>query len=342
MVVLGVDELNLRQGPGLDRPILAQMPLGTVVEVLRAPEWDGARFWYNVRVPQSGQEGWASEFYLASFELARSPVLFTSSQAGSEDIYQVYPDGTGLRQLTSAPGHEFDPSWSPDASHIVFGYRQDGNTDLYSMEADGASWQQLTYTEADEVHPAWSPDGQRIAYVSDADGDWEIFVLNRDTGQVQQLTSNDAWDSFPSWSPDGTRLVFTSRQTGNYDLFVVDVNTLQVLQLTTSPYSDAQASWSPQGDEIVYTMVVAEGGALQRELGVLSLQDPGHPRRATFSDPGEALHRYPDWSPDGRFVVFVSGDGEAARLYVKPAGGTYMVGITEASLAVSSAPSWAR
>jgi len=342
MVVLGVEELNLREGPGLSHPVLAQMPLGMVLEVLRAPEWDGARFWYNVRVLETGQVGWASEVYLASSEVAASPILFTSNRTGSGDVYSIYPDGTGLRQLTSAPGDEADPSWSPERSYIVFAYRQDDDYDLYSMDANGGSWKQLTCDETDEVHPVWSPDGSRIAYISNEDGDWELFVLNLDTETAQQLTFNNAWDSYPSWSPDGTRLVFTSRQTGNYDLFVVDTATAQVMQLTTSPYSDAHGSWSPVGEEIVYTMVVAEGDTLLRELGVLSLRDPAHPRRATFSESGKALHRYPDWSPDGRFVVFVSGDGDAAEIYVAPAHGFCMVSLTDAGWAASSAPSWSR
>jgi hypothetical protein len=39
--------------------------------------------------------------------------------AGTEDVYVVNADGTGLRRLTTTPGWDFDPSWSPDGRQIV-------------------------------------------------------------------------------------------------------------------------------------------------------------------------------------------------------------------------------
>jgi Tol biopolymer transport system component len=188
----------------------------------------------------------------------------------------------------------------------------------------------------------WSPDGTRIAFVSNQDGDWEICVLDLNTRERQQLTFNKVWDSFPDWSPDGTWLVFTSRRTGNYDLFVVDAETGEELQLTNSPYSDAHPAWSPYGDEIVYTMVVAEGNNLLREIGVLNLYDLANPRRLTVSDGSKALHRYPDWSPDGRWVLFESGRDGDEEIYIIPARGGIMANITNAPESGDSAPAWSR
>ncbi|MBC7260657.1 MAG: PD40 domain-containing protein [Chloroflexi bacterium] len=318
------------------------MPLGSVLEVLQSPQWDGARYWYNVRMLSTGLEGWASEFFLAPSEVAAAPILFVSDEAGSQDIYQINPDGTGRMRLTSAPGDEADPSWSPDRRHIVFAYRAQGDTDLYIMDANGGGWQQIADLAGEEVHPVWSPDGGRIAFVSNMDGDWEIYLLDLNTRQVRQLTFNNAWDSFPSWSPDGTQLVFTSQQTGNYDLFLLDVASGQQTQLTTSPYSDAHGTWSPQGNDIVYTMVWEEGGKLTRGVGMLNVSNPTQPWRVTFGDISTLGFRYPDWSPDGRFIIFVAGEAPWFELYAASSRGTTAVKLTSATSRSSIAPTWSR
>src|ERR687888_1213770 len=82
----------------------------------------------------------------------------------TEDVYVVNGDGTGLRQLTTGPAQEFDPSWSPDGRRVA--YRVDpglGASDVYVMNADGSGQRRI----AGGISPAWSPDGALIAYGDD-------------------------------------------------------------------------------------------------------------------------------------------------------------------------------
>jgi hypothetical protein len=53
--------------------------------------------------------------------LAATPFLaFSAERAGNTDIYVAALDGTGLRRLTTAPGADFDPSWSPDRTRVAY------------------------------------------------------------------------------------------------------------------------------------------------------------------------------------------------------------------------------
>lgn len=131
----------------------------------------------------------------------------------NEDIFLVNTDGTGLVRLTTDPGNDRLPAWSPDGSKIVFLSDRTGVFQVWVMDADGGNPQQLTTDPApkDQV-PDWSPDGTRIAYQSLATGGGDIYVMRADgTGQTR-LTTDPALDLGPAWSPDGTQIAFLTER----------------------------------------------------------------------------------------------------------------------------------
>jgi len=111
-------------------------------------------------------------------------------------IYEINADGTGIRQLTSAPGiADFDPLYLPDESIVFSSTREPkycmcnrhimGN--LFRMDADGANIHQIGKSTLHEGHSALMPDG-RILYDR-----WEY--VDRNFGDAQGL-----W----TVNPDGT------------------------------------------------------------------------------------------------------------------------------------------
>ena len=62
--------------------------------------------------------------------------------------------------LTTLPGLERSPSFSPDGNQIAFSWDGDtGNEDIYVKLVGAGSPLRLTTSAAPDVHPAWSPDG---------------------------------------------------------------------------------------------------------------------------------------------------------------------------------------
>ena len=74
-----------------------------------------------------------------------------------------------ITQLTSYPGSEFHPTFSPQGDRVAFswdGEHQD-NRDIYvKLVGPGPAWR-LTTDPADDVSPQWSPDGNWIAFYRD-------------------------------------------------------------------------------------------------------------------------------------------------------------------------------
>jgi Tol biopolymer transport system component/class 3 adenylate cyclase len=84
---------------------------------------------------------------------------FDTQSGEASDIYVTNSHGTTFAQLTSGPGFNLAPSWSPDSQLIVFSSDRDFQTELYVMRADGSAPTRLTYSAegGSSTLPAWGP-----------------------------------------------------------------------------------------------------------------------------------------------------------------------------------------
>jgi Tol biopolymer transport system component len=101
-------------------------------------------------------------------------IAFSRLAKGEFDIFSIRPDGTDLRQLTSAPGNDSHPAWSADGAFILFsssrlGFRDEAALcdipqpygELFIMNADGSNQHALTDNRWEEGTPAWVPASRK-------------------------------------------------------------------------------------------------------------------------------------------------------------------------------------
>ena len=74
------------------------------------------------------------------------------------------PAGGDTQRLTTDPGWDVSPIWSPTSMSIAFLTQEQGDWDLAVVNASGGAPRRLTSTPGFEGCHAWSPDGQSIAY----------------------------------------------------------------------------------------------------------------------------------------------------------------------------------
>jgi len=226
--------------------------------------------------------------------------------------------------LTSYPGGEGHPSFSPDGSQVVFQWwRQLGEiSDLYTKVVGTSGELRLTHGSSDSVCPAWSPDGRSIAFlrtVSDTHSD--LFLISPLGGLERKLAELDTpvYPSCPSWHPGGKWLMVSHKKQGkdSFALFSISVENGEQRQLTfpsNESHVDRDPAVSPRGDAIVF----ARGGpgSALADLYLVPLASGlvpnGIPRRLTFD---HRTNLQPAWAPDGRRIVFCSGSSHSPELY---------------------------
>ena len=142
--------------------------------------------------------------------------------AYADDIWVADADGRHPRRLTSHPGEEHHPYFSPDGKHIAFTASYDGNVDAYSVPTEGGEPTRLTWHPGDDIVRGFTPEGKVLFSSPRAGfsrGITQFYVIGLDGGAPRALPVPSA--DMGAISPDGKYLACTPlgerfRQWKNY------------------------------------------------------------------------------------------------------------------------------
>lgn len=225
--------------------------------------------------------------------------------------------------LTTLPGAEWSPSFSPDGSQVAFSWNGEkrDNVDIYVtvIGVNGGLPLRLTSDAAPDVDPAWSPDGRWIAFRRITSGEHQILLVNPlGTGVEQKIgtlpcsgghCSGSVWANRMSWSSDSRFLavsdVFSPHSKGQ--IFLLDVSTHEKRRLNLPSGGEFVRSsnpmFSPDGRKLAF--VAGETGSEHIYVQKLdsSLRLWGQPMQLVQAG------GYPqiDWTEDSRSLIYSWG-----------------------------------
>ena len=211
----------------------------------------------------------------------------------------------------SSPGL-VDYSFSTNGTLVyVPGGESEGGHNLVWVDRQGAVEPVGTLPGGFYGYPRVSPDGQRLAVTIPPD----IWVYDLSRPTLTRLTF-EGDNALLLWTPDGQHVTFRSLRAGVQNIFwkLAD-GSGEAERLTTGDFRQNSTSWSPDGQILAFYQFSGVGGSSDRDIWVLPLEGDRQPQPFLQTQFNEGA---PIFSPDGRWLAYVSDESGRNEIYVQP------------------------
>lgn len=245
-----------------------------------------------------------------------SHIGFNVLEGSKATIWVADSAGRNSRQLTKE-GFERQGStrmsWSPDGRAILYESSRTGTTDLWVVPVDSGLPRQLTRDVRNDYGAVWSPDNKWVAFISDRGRQTDIWIVPAAGGVERRVTDTPAAESNLAWRPRTNELTFvTTTQTAG--IWSIDLASSAERRLTPDSIRTTGFWSSPDGKQ--FDFIIERGGGVQ-DLAVMPVT--GGASRTLVSGGGTV--REPQWSPDGKQIVYVSDRAGSQDLWIVDVAG---------------------
>ncbi len=278
-------------------------------------------------------------------------------------ICTLKPDGTDV-EVVSQPGEDpFGVLFTRDGTHIHYG---DSST-RFGYIVDLTTGEHRERRRGEPLRSGVSPDGQLILFSDITGVNISHFDISEfPDGSTSRLVVDDPHVYFyggVTWAPDSLRFAYLSTNDGNGgdlecpEVWVGAIDGTPPVQITHFAGNADGAEgcpdsvrWSPTDDRILLHMlgkpmfvvenlyvIDADGSHLAALTGGVPGPDPNATAYAI-----EGSSYAGDWSPDGKYIVFIVGDGTDYQLAVMNADGSQITPITAAPLGITTSLAFIR
>ena len=260
-------------------------------------------------------------------------VLFSSNRGEdfAGQLYLVSVDG-GL-PVKAGTDMGVQAAYSPDGKRLAYNpksqvywrkyYRGSNQSDIVVMDVASKKFTQLTDFDGHDSWPMWGNDGG-IYFVSDRDGNGltNIWRINGDGGKADRITSFKTGDvRWPAISSDGRTIVFEH----DFGIWKLDLNSkkatpiqLNIAAETQENLSEVQTFSSQADDFDLAPSSRRVAFSIHGEIFTAPVEE-GDLKQLTD---GAARDRSVSYSPDGKWISFISDRSGREEIFVTATDGT--------------------
>lgn len=240
--------------------------------------------------------------------------------------------------LTGSPESELSPVWTPDSEYILYTVKRNESDDFesYRMKANGSEIERTGIAEGNLTgFSDINPDGTELVLTILNGSQTDLYLANLQNGIVFPVTDDpQVSEGWGSWCRLGKKITYTQESPGKpSQLWIVDRDGANNIRLGTSENVGIGKDWCPLGLRIIYSAKDLEE---EYDLWVIDFYGTNQAQVTNTS--------YNEWnpsfSPDGKWIVYVSDEGGSPDIWIRDIEGNYRTRLTNNTASPDSVPKW--
>jgi Tol biopolymer transport system component len=180
---------------------------------------------------------------------------------------------------------------------------------VYVVPTEGGTPRRITEKFPSYLH-GWSPDGKTLVFTGIRGTAIDIYSIPVAGGPEHALTQNQAMNDGPEYGPDG-KIYFNSTRSGKMQVWRMNADGSAPEQLTNDTFNNWFPHVAPDGKSLVYIAfppdITPTDHPWYKHVSLRSMPVSGGPAKVlAHLYGGQGTINVPSWSPDGKFIAFVS------------------------------------
>ncbi len=237
-------------------------------------------------------------------------------------------------------------NWSPDGKFLAVVDRASAQEryGIFLLSVENGEKQKLTSPpeSSDDIYPVFSPDGQTLAFIrSSRLNSEDLYLISLHGGKLRQLTADERLVHSPTWTADGREIVFSSNRGGGFSLWRVAVSGGAPERVAVTGQNAYSPAISRQGNRLAYNVSFLDSNIwrLDRSSGANQAAD-GRQNSPTRLISSTRQDHSPQFSPDGKKIVFASDRSGSDEIWVCESDGSHPTQLTFFEGPVNGTPRW--